>query len=331
MKMNRESLHCYVEQHQDNICGIVALRNGQVRYSDYWRGYGPRDTVHVMSVTKSVVSLLTGMALDQGLIRDVRQPVLDFFPEYQVKRGERTIQKVTLEHLLTMTAPYKYRSEPWTKVCSSNDWTRAALDLLGGRSGLTGEFKYATLGIHILMGVLAAASGLPTAEFANRWLFAPLGVPAHRNYEAETAEEHKHFIMDKQPKGDIWFSDPQQVNTAGFGLCLSAMDMAKLGQLCLNGGLYDDRRIVSEAWLAASTRPRYQCGEGFAHMRYGYLWWTPDADREAYAALGNSGNVIYVDPARRNVVAVAASFKPSVLDRVRFIREYIEPMLEAEE
>lgn len=328
MKLDRDDLHRYVEQQQDNICGIVALKDGQVRYSDQWRGYGPADTVHTMSVTKSVVSLLMGIALDKGLIQDVSQPVLDFFPDYAVKRGEHTIQQVTLEHLLTMTAPYKYRSEPWTKVCTSQDWTRAALDLLGGRSGLIGEPKYATLGLHILMGVIAAVSGQPTIEFANRYLFAPLGIPAHHNYEAETAEEHKHFIMDKEPKGDIWFSDPQQVNTAGFGLCLSATDMAKLGQLCLNGGQYGGRPVVSEAWLRESARPRYQWGENFAHMRYGYLWWIPDRDRDAYAALGNSGNVIYIDPELRQVVAVAATFKPSVLHRVQFIREYIEPLLE---
>lgn len=62
-------------------------------------------------------------------------------------------------------------------------------------------------------------------------------------------------------------------------------------------------------------------------MRYGYLWWTPDADRDAYAALGNSGNVIYIDPARDAVTAISGVFKPNIFDRVQFIRQHIEPML----
>ena len=66
-------------------------------------------------------------------------------------------------------------------------------------------------------------------------------------------------------------------------------------------------------------------------MAYGYLWWTPDADKPAYAALGNSGNAIYIDPSRSTVVAVNGTFKPNIFDRVQFIQKYIEPLLESGE
>jgi hypothetical protein len=93
---------------------------------------------------------------------------MDFFPDYKVKKGEKTIFEVTVRHLLTMTAPYKYRSEPWKKVCTSPDWTLAALDHLGGRKGITGEFRYATLGIQILAGIIERASGEKCIDFAKR-------------------------------------------------------------------------------------------------------------------------------------------------------------------
>lgn len=328
MKMDYQELHRYVEEHQDNICGIVALKDGKTHYSDYWHGYGPTDTTHVMSATKSVVSLLVGIALDRGLIADVDQKVLDFFPDYVVKRGEKTIQSVTLEHMLTMTAPYKYRSEPWTKICSSPDWTTATLDILGGRAGLTGEFRYSTLGIHLLTSTLAKVSGMTTVAFANKYLFEPIGVTPHYNYEALTEAEHKMFTLSKQPKEQIWFADPQGIGTAGYGLCLSAPDMARIGQLCLEGGSCNGKQVVSADWLARSTKPRHWCDESFAQMGYGYLWWTPEMDKPAYAALGNSGNVIYVNPEKGTVVAVNGYFKPRVLDRVQFIQAYIEPLLE---
>lgn len=329
--MNKEELHNYIAERQPNICQIEAMRNGATLYSDCWHGFTPSDTLHVMSVTKSVVSLLIGIAADRGLIGGVDQPVLDFFPGYTLKRGEKTLREITLRHLLTMTAPYKYRSEPWTKVCTSSDWTAAALDLLGGRGGITGEFRYSTLGIHILNGIIAAASGMKTVDFANRYLFGPLGISPYGNFEALTAEEHKAFILSKEPKKNIWFCDPQGVCTAGYGLCISARDMAKLGRLCLDGGVFGGERVVSSEWIAESTMPRIQCGDAFANMRYGYLWWTPDADRSAYAALGNSGNVIYVNPDMGTVIAVAGTFKPNILDRVQFIRQYIEPLLDLRE
>lgn len=324
----RLALHERVEKETGNIREIAAMKNGKLVYEDYWGGFKPTHTLHVMSVTKSVVSLLIGIAIDKGLIKSVEQKVLDFFPDYTVKRGERTIQQVTLRHLLTMTAPYKYRSEPWTRVCTSDDWTQAALDLLGGKNGLTGEYRYSTLGIHILTGIISKTSGLTTVEFANRYLFTPLGISPYRGYEAQTAEEHKAFIMSKEPKDNIWLVDPQGVGTAGYGLCLSARDMAKLGGLCLSGGEYDGKRIVSRGWIEESTRPRVQGGELFGNMSYGYLWWTPDKERPAYAALGNGGNVIYINPERGTVVSVACVFKPLIFDRVEFIQKNIEPLLD---
>lgn len=328
MKLSKEELHEYIAENLENVCQITALKDGKKLYSDCWRGFKPEDTLHVMSVTKSVVSLLIGIAIDRGLIKSIEQPVLDFFPDYTVKRGEKTLQQVKISHLLTMTAPYKYRSEPWTKVCTSGDWTVAALDLLGGKAGITGEFRYSTLGIHILTGIITKTSGMTTVEFANKYLFEPLGIAPYSNFKALSAEEHKKFILSKEPKERIWFCDPKNVGTAGYGLCLSADDMAKIGQLCLDGGMYGGKKVVSEEWISESTKPRLQCKENFGDMRYGCLWWIPDADREAYAALGNSGNAIYINPEKGSVVAVTGTFKPNILDRVKFIREYIEPLLE---
>jgi len=141
--MTKSELHSYISENtgnESNICQIYAIKNGMTVYEDCWHDYQTENTVNIMSVTKSVMALLIGIATDHGCIQNTDQKVLDFFPDYTVKRGEKTIYDVTLKHLLTMTAPYKYRSEPWTKVCTSDDWTKAALDLLGGRSGITGDF-----------------------------------------------------------------------------------------------------------------------------------------------------------------------------------------------
>lgn len=224
-----------------------------------------------------------------------------------------------------MTAPYKYKYEPWTKICSSDDWTVSALDFLGGRKGLTGQFKYSTLGIHILTGIISKTSGLKVVDFANKFLFEPIGVEKHINYLAETAEEHKHFTMCKDPQKNIWFCDPKGIGTAGYGLCFSATDMAKIGQLCLDKGVQKGKQIISSKWIEEITKPNYKCGEEYRNMSYGYLWWI--VNENVYAAIGNSGNVIYVNSSENIVIAVTSYFKPTIFDRIDFIQKYIEPFI----
>ena len=325
--MNKEELHDLIEKQQANICQIVAYKNNQKVYSDCWNHYKADDCTHIMSATKSIMAVLIGIAVDKGQIKSIDEKVLDYFPDYKVKRGEKTIYEITIKHLLTMRAPYKCKGDPWTKVCSSENWTYASLDFLGGRKGLTEEFNYQTVCLHILSGILYRATKMKTVDYANTYLFEPLGIPMHENYYVETAEEHKQFTIGKTPKENIWFCDPEGLGTPGYGLCMSAEDMAKIGLLCLNKGIYDGKQIVSSDWIEEMTSPRTVESKHFRGMDYGYLWWIIDRESNIYAAIGNSGNVIYINHAKNVVVAVASYFKPTVLDRVDFIREYIEPFI----
>ena len=325
--INLSEFHNYVARNQSNICQMTIIQNEKTIINDTWNGYKVDDTVHTMSVTKSIVSLLIGIAIEQGLIGSVDDYVLDYFPEYKIKRGEKTIQKVTLKNLLTMTAPYKYKSEPWSKICVQEDWSIAALDFLGGRRGITGEFQYSTLGIHILTGIITAVSKMTTVDFANKFLFEPLLIAPRKIYVAPDAEAHKAFTIEKTAKGKIWFSDNKGVGAAGYGLCLSADEMAKIGLLCLKKGIFNNKRIVSEKWLKESIIVRLSCGKKFRDMKYGYLWWIIDENEGSYAAIGNSGNAIYINPRKDLIVAVSSYFKPTVFDRIDFIKEQIEEKL----
>ena len=326
--MTKEELHKMIEQNQPNICQIEAIRDGRTVYSDTWNNYKNDDCAHVMSVTKSIMALLIGIAIDKGQIKSVEDKVLDYFPEYKVKRGEKTIYDVTIKHLLTMRAPYKCKGDPWSKVCSSENWTYTSLGFLGGRKGLTDEFKYSTVCIHILTGILYKATGMITVDYANKYLFEPLGIPVHKNFYAKSAEEHKAFTISKLPKEAVWFADPQGLGTPGYGLCMTASDMAKIGLMCLNKGVFGGRQIVSAGWIREMTAPRPVEGNHFRGMEYGYLWWIISRKKNIYAAIGNSGNVIYINPQKHLVVAVASYFKPTIFDRVDFIQKYIEPFAE---
>ncbi len=324
--MTKSELHQMIAEslgNESNICQIYAVKHGIAVYEDCWRGYHTDDAVNVMSVTKGVMALLVGIAIDKKIIGNVDQKVLDFFPDYTVKRGEKTIFDVTLRHLLTMTAPYKYRSEPWTKVFTSDDWTKAALDLLGGKKEITGEFKYSTLGIQILAGVIENAFGMKCIDFANCCLFEPLGIPEHHIHGASSKDDQFDYLMNKAPRKNEWYSDPQGTVTAGWGLCLSAKDMALIGQMILNSGVFDGRKVISSEWLDGMISPHLVLDERFGNMSYGYLWYRPFKDRQVYAAIGDGGNVIYVNRENHIALGVTGTFKPRIFDRVDFIEKYI--------
>lgn len=323
--MNSEkwaALEPIISEKHTNMAGIVVRHKGEIRYTNYFNACTATSPVHVFSVTKSIVSLLIGIALDRGLIGSLDQPVLDFFPDYRIKRGEKTLQQITLRHLLTMTAPYKYKSAPYTRFFTSDDWVTASLDLLGGK-GQIGEFRYTPLiGPDILSGILVRATGQSVLDFATECLFAPLGITVASSVIFQDKEEHFAFLQAKAPSG--WVADPNGVNTAGWGLTLTAMDMATIGQLCLDGGKWQGNRLVSAEWINENTREHSRWEQ--LNLPYGYLWWTGIAD--GYAAMGDCGNVIYVNPRKHTVVAIASLYKPRAKDCIELIQTCIEPLLE---
>ena len=328
--MTKEQLHRFISGssgNESNICQIYAIKDGKAVYDDCWHGFKTEDAMNVNSVTKGIMALLAGIALDKGCIKSVDQKVMDFFPDYTVKRGEKTIYDVTVKHLLTMTAPYKYRSEPWTKVCTSDDWTLTVLDFLGGRKGITGEFKYATLGIQILAGVIENATGKKCIDLANESLFKPLHLPERILHGDSSKEDQFDFFMNKNPRKYEWYSDPQDTVTAGWGLCMSARDMAVIGDMVLNMGSHECKTIISEDYIRDMLTPHLKLGERFGYMEYGYLWYKPYEDREVYAAIGDCGNIIYVNMEKNISVGITGTFKPRIFDRVEFIEKKVLPVL----
>ncbi len=319
---NIEALEKIISKDHANIAGIIVQRNASKIYENYFNGYDANSAFHVFSVTKSIISALIGIAMDKGHIRSMDEKVLDFFPDYNPKRGEKTAQQVTIRDMMTMTAPFKYKSAPYTKYFTSESWVKSALDLLGGK-GEIGTFRYTPLiGPDILSGILTNVTGQTVLEFAYENLFSPLEIHITKNVVFHSKEEQLSIIKDYHESG--WVADPQGVNTAGWGLFITPGDMAKIGQLYLNGGIWGGKQIVSPQWITQSTKAHSHWEE--LELTYGYLWWIVDGN--SYAALGDGGNVIYVNPEKNLTVAIASQFKPVVKDRIQLIKETIEPLCE---
>ena len=305
-----------------NIAGVVVLKDGKLEYENYFNGCNSSSTIHIYSVTKSIVSVLIGIAIDKGYIKSINQKILYFFPEYIVKDKDVTIQNVTLKDMMTMTTPYKHEVDPYIEYFTSNDFTQFALDSIGGE-GRIGDFRYAPLvGPDILSAIILRATKKSVLDFAKEHLFSPLQINVEKNIIFNSQEEQFAFYEATNISG--WVVDKTGLNTAGWGLTLTARDMAKIGQLYLNKGTYNKKEIVSTKWIEESTKVHSRWEE--LNLYYGYLWWINDGKEHRYAAIGDGGNVIYVNTYKNIVVSIASLFEPNVTDRIEFIKEYIEPI-----
>lgn len=323
--MNQEkriALEKHINSQADNIAGIAVLKEGEVAYEAYFNACSPSSKIHIYSVTKSIVSILIGIAIDKGYIKSIEEKVLDFFPEYVVKTGEKNIETITLKDIMTMKAPYQYEIPPYLEYFTSEDWVTFSLNLLGGSSRV-GTFNYTPLiGPDILSGIIEKATGHSLLDFANQVLFSPLGITVENSLVFKNEKEQMAFNMANDISG--WAADGTGTNAAGWGLTLSPMEMVKIGQLYLDGGALQGKQIVSKEWIIDSTR-EHSKWEAY-DLSYGYLWWV-DEDN-SFFAMGDGGNVIYVNVRKQVVIAITSFFKPDVNDRIALIKQYIEPLFE---
>ncbi|MFJ3389902.1 MULTISPECIES: serine hydrolase domain-containing protein [unclassified Lysinibacillus] len=303
-----------IKSDYNNINGIVIIRNGNLAYEKYFNGKSPDDCQHVASVTKSVLSALIGIAIDKGYIKSVEEKVLDFFPKY-IAGANKQKQEITIRHLLTMTVPYPYEDwhEPLDILCQQQDWIKYTLDIIG-ENGDLGAFKYSTAGAHLLSAILTESTGKSARAFSNEHLFTPLGMKEIPDYQMNAYEFDDLF--GKNVKG--WVHDPNGHSTGGWGLTLTTRDMARFGYLYLNNGIWDYKRILSEAWIRKSTEMN--------HNNYGYLWWLRQEDGlSTFSAIGDGGNMICCIPNMNMIVAISSEFIMNPRDRWPLIKEYIIP------
>jgi CubicO group peptidase (beta-lactamase class C family) len=289
-----------------NVHAVLVARAGKLVFERYLTGSDEindrpianadfdADTLHDMkSVSKSVASLALGIAIDRGLIAGVDQPIFSFFPELSDLRSPEK-DRILLSHALTMSMGLKWvEATPSTgnfdndesRMHMARDPCRYVLGLpLVAPAGQ--DFFYNTGALTLVSAIIRKAVGKPLDEFAREALFEPLGIT--------------RFEWTRV-KGDT---------DAGGGLRLRPRDMVKIGQLVLAGGRWNDRQIVSKAWIDASTRPRL---EATGPYFYGYLWWlgrSLHGGREIHwdAALGRGGQSIRIVPELDLVVAVTAGY-----------------------
>jgi CubicO group peptidase (beta-lactamase class C family) len=294
----------YFDEEELRMDSVVVVRNGYIVFENYW-GNNDEDKKHeCFSVTKSFTSALIGIALKEGYIESLDQKMLDFFPEYSIQNMDTRKEEITLEHLLMMKDGFDWNEillgeilivtigdiltnalaeildNPETdyQIESKSDFVQYVLDRpMAAEPGT--RWNYNTGTSQLLSAIVHETTGYDTLDFAQEFLFSPLGI-----------------------NDVVWLQEAQGIRFGGFGLSLTPRDMAKFGLLYLNNGAWDGEQIVPADYVTSSveTYSSLSSIEG-----YGYHWWTFPT-LEGYGAVGLGGQFIGVFPEINTVVVFTA-------------------------
>ncbi|WP_406831291.1 serine hydrolase [Pedococcus sp. KACC 23699] len=271
-----------------------------------YRSSTPARAHDVHSVTKSVIATLVGIALSEGRLHSLDDTLATLLPQHAAEMNS-TVRAITLRQLLTMTAglPPDQANGNAPASMSGADWVgnilRTGTVAPPGRS-----FAYSSAGSHLLSAILTRATGMSALDYARSRLFGPLGIDSRHAVEPRTEDKGAIAAYDKADFA--WPKDPRGIQLGFAALKMSPRDMAKLGQLYLDGGRWNGRQVVPAQWVKASTTAQVGTRGDRAALAesYGYQWWvTQERGHHAFAAFGFGGQVVEVVPDLRLVVVVA--------------------------
>ena len=322
----RELLLTIRSENFSKVDTVLLVKDGYLIVEEYANGYDRDRTHYVASVTKSITSIVLGIAMDQGLIDGIGEggldkTVLELFPGYEeLIQADPRKEELQLRHILSMSAGLAWDEQtfPYGNPRNDCEQTEMSHDVVGFVLEKPvvvdpgSEFLYSCGLSNLLSALIQDSTGRSAGEFADETLFGPLGIEAYR-----------------------WERLPSGLSDAGGGLHMRPRDMAKIGQLFLNGGEWDEQQIVSQEWVEASIELDMVTGVG---PEYGFQWWggskvVRGQAVETFFASGFGGQLIFVFPDLDLVVVITqeVSDDPAAVPRsnAMLIRHILPSVLPA--
>lgn len=271
------------------VTALLILRDGQITFEQYYKDTGSEDQRISWSMAKSVLSALFGTLVAEGKFPNLDAQVIDFVPSLKGSAYEG----VSIRDVLTMSSGVHF-DEDYMKFSSDINRMGRVLALGGSMDGFAASLKtrdtapgshmhYVSVDTHVLGMVIKGATGRDPVDLMAERIIAPMGLEA----------------------SPVMLTDGEGTGFVLGGLNLRTRDYARIGQMFLQGGFWNGRQIVPADWVAASTAHQAADGAG-----YGYQWWVPKdnaAFGNDYMAQGIYGQFIYINPARKVVIAVNAA------------------------
>lgn len=287
----------------------VLITQGAKRIFSYYKNKKQANKLHkINSCTKSIISILIGIAFDQKLLTSLDTPVHTFFPKIFETQSDKSKMDITIRHLITMTdgldfpefgewdcfAPMVYHTDIVQFVIN-----RRMLHTPGT------HMNYNSGASHILSAIIQKVSGMKTEDFAKKHLFSHLGITEFR-----------------------WYVDKMNINKGADGLVMKVNDMEKIGLMMLDRGMFGSKRILSEDWISDSTKPNLITYDFIGH--YGKHWWCDDYKGiPVYFALGFGGQFIIIIPDLNITITVTSDIYEDSLKPMRIIKKHLSELVVA--
>ena len=301
-----------------DVNAIVVYQGGEVLVEEYYNGTTKDDIHDARSIGKSVASALLGIAIDDGFIESLDQPISDFYELENYENYHPGKEEITLWDLVTMTSNFAGDDNDYDTpgneeyMYDKPNWVQWALNLPLDSTRVSGEvWKYFTAGAVLLGDILNQSLPNGLEQYAEEKLFSPLG---NKNYQ--------------------WSHTPQGVPSTAGNFRTTAHGFADFGQLYLNGGTWQGQKVISEDWVTESLK--IQVETAFEPNFYGYFWWIKDLAsgdntyRIGYCS-GNGGNKIYlIEELDAVIVILASAYNTSYMHhQARAITsQFLLPLLE---
>ncbi len=268
------------------LSSFIMYKDGQIIEEVYTGNMNRNRPLNIKSASKNIISSLVGIAIDNGYIESVDDPISKYLTGYfQNLEDEDLRNDIRIRHLLTMSSGLPTTSfGNYGRWVASRDWVGFSL-----RSDLVHEpgtfMRYSTGDTHLLSAILTEATGMSTRQFAERYLFRPMNI-----------------------RIGGWDRDPRGYFFGGNNMALSPGSLLAYGQLYLYNGNYNGQQLLSEEWVRASLRPYFErtSFNSWGHD-YGYLWWRNDfAGQESWFAWGYGGQYMFLFPEMDAIVVLTA-------------------------
>lgn len=272
---------------------LLVIKDGYLVFENYYGEGGVDQSTDLWSVTKSYSSALVGILIDQRTIQSTSQRMVDLMPAYP------EFNEITLHHVLTQTTGLSWaESGPlWVEWAFSDDWVASAL--ARGQETEPGEqFYYSSGNSHFLTSLVYYSTGTKPGAMAKEHFFDPMGIPFDTLNQPIVYNVWSDY---QKPMNQTWRQDTKGIETASFGLYMTARDMAKFGFLYLNRGRWEDRNLLSESWVKSSVKEHET--NIYGRYSYGYQWYiTKVGGHPSFLASGFGGQIIGIVPSLDLVV-----------------------------
>lgn len=266
-----------------SLRSLLIQQQGTLLGEYYFNGRSPNRPFNIKSASKSIIGLLVGIAIEEGFIPSIEEPISTYFPDYFEKNPDSKKEQITIRNLLSMQAGLASTSSSnYGAWVLSRNWVEYTLDQ-DFVTEIGGTMVYSTGTSHLLSVIVTKASGMNTKAFAEKYLFDPMNI-----------------------KVGGWDRDPQGYYMGGNNVALKPSDMLKIGQMLLDGGEYEGQQIISIEWIIDSFGTYTY--SNYNPYGYGYQWWNKETgDYTTLFAWGHGGQYIMMIPELDAVVVMTSS------------------------